>query len=521
MIVNQILPQSASGILLCIVTCIILKAAINKFGGGLNAIPGPQLAGFSDLWRLFIVWGRRPELTHIKLHEKYGKIVRLGPRTVSVSDPQAIKVIYGLNSGFVKSDFYPVQQTTTKGTPLQSMFNTTDNKFHAKLRRAVSNAYAMSTLVNFEPLVDSTSAEFLKQLKERYANRSGDAGECDLGKWLQFYAFDVIGELTYSKRLGFVDNGIDVDHIIGNLERLLSYVSVVGQMPFLDKLLLKNPLRFWFKIGNSTSPVVTFAKKQMANRVSVDEKSVESTSNQGPARKDFLSRFNEAHIKDPIFISQDRVLALTVANMFAGSDTTAITLRAIFYYLLKDPPKMEKLIAELVTQNQAGGFTRDDALVRWDEVRDLPYLGAVINEALRCHPAAGLTLERVVPPQGIEVAGHHLPGGTIVGCSAWVIHRDEGIFGPDATEFRPERWIDATAEQQAKMKNALFSFGAGSRTCIGKNISLLEMYKLVPAMIRTFKIELVNPDSSWTLHNAWFVKQSGFVVRLTERNTIL
>jgi hypothetical protein len=108
------------------------------------------------------------------------------------------------------------------------MFNTTDEKFHAKLRRSVSNAYAMSTLVTFEPLVDSTSEEFLKQLKLRYANKPGEGGICDLGVWLQFYAFDVIGELTYSKRLGFVDLGTEVDNIIGNLERLLNYVSVVS-----------------------------------------------------------------------------------------------------------------------------------------------------------------------------------------------------------------------------------------------------------------------------------------------------
>ncbi|KPM42947.1 hypothetical protein AK830_g3621 [Neonectria ditissima] len=505
MIVNQVIPQSTGGVLLCIVAFLVIKAAINRFGGGLNQIPGPRLAGLTDFWRLFVVWGRRPELVHIQLHERYGDIVRLGPRTVSVGDPQAIKIIYGLNSGFVKSDFYPVQQTTANGTPLQSMFNTTDSKFHAKLRRAVSNAYAMSTLVNFEPLVDSTSTEFLKQLKERYADRNDDSGVCDLGKWLQFYAFDVIGELTYSKRLGFVDRGVDVDDIIGNLEWLLNYVAVVGQVPFLDQLLLKNPIRLWlskFKLGSSTSPVVEFAKKQMASRRVTDEEDGEKLLSKGPSRKDFLSRFTEASIKDPAFISKDRVLALTVANMFAGSDTTAITLRAIFYNLLRNPASMNKLLEELSGETKAGRFPSDEALVRWDQVRELPYLGAVINEALRCHPAAGLTLERVVPPQGMTVAGHHLPGGTIVGCSAWVIHRDESIFGPNAAEFRPERWIDATAEGQAKMKNTLFAFGAGSRTCIGKNISLLEMYKLVPAILRTFEIELVDPEVSWTLHNA-------------------
>lgn len=120
-----------------------------------------------------------------------------------------------------------MQQTIARGYPLQSLFNTTDEKFHARLRRAVSNAYAMSTLVNFEPLVDSTTNEFLKQLSHRYSDRQGPLGICDFGAWLQYYAFDVIGELTFSKRLGFLDRGIDVDRIIANLERLLDYVSIV------------------------------------------------------------------------------------------------------------------------------------------------------------------------------------------------------------------------------------------------------------------------------------------------------
>lgn len=107
------------------------------------------------------------------------------------------------------------------------MFNTDNDKYHARLRRSVSNAYAMSTLVTFEPFVDSTSAEFIRQLKLRFSDRTGGAGICDFGAWLQFYAFDVIGELTFSKRLGFVEKGVDIDNIIRDLESFLNYVSWV------------------------------------------------------------------------------------------------------------------------------------------------------------------------------------------------------------------------------------------------------------------------------------------------------
>lgn len=67
------------------------------------------------------------------------------------------------------------------------------------------------------------------------------------------------------------------------------------------------------------------------------------------------------------------------------------------------------------------------------------------------------------------------------------------------------------------MEATLFQFGAGARTCIGKNISLLEIYKLVPAFLRRFDIEFEDERKDWQLHNAWFVAQRGFEVRFRER----
>ncbi|KAI8654409.1 hypothetical protein NCS56_01398200 [Fusarium sp. Ph1] len=519
MILELLIPHSFGIATLWLLAGILLRLLVNKYGQGLNKIPGPWLAGFTDLWRLFIVRGRRAQEVHIELHKKYGPMVRLGPRAVSVADPEALKIIYSPSSGYSKSGFYPVQQALAKGNRLETMFNTANDRYHARLRRSVSNAYAMSTLVAFEPFVDSTSTEFLKQLKLRFADRPGDEGICDFGAWLQYYAFDVIGELTFSKRLGFVETGRDVDNIIRDLEGFLNYVSWIGQIPFLDRLFIKNPIKIWMaKNGllNSSAPVAEFAKKHVVERQREEE-----SGNSKTPRRDFLNRFKEARAKDPEFITEQLVLALTVANMFAGSDTTGITMRAVFYYLLRDPSKMDKLLDELARESKAGRFSREDGLAQWEEVRDLPYLSAVINEALRCHPAVGLTMERIVPPSGVTIAGHFLPGGTIAGCSAWVIHQNAEVFGSDAADFRPERWIDATPEQRRRMSNCLFSFGAGARTCIGKNISLLELYKLVPTILRRFELELVSPETPWKLHNAWFVRQAGFNVRLKERDEII
>ena len=76
--------------------------AKNRFTRGLNKYPGPFLASITDWWRFWIVYKRRPEVEHIKLHAKHGDVVRLGPNDLSFANPQALKDIYGLNKGFVK-----------------------------------------------------------------------------------------------------------------------------------------------------------------------------------------------------------------------------------------------------------------------------------------------------------------------------------------------------------------------------------------------------------------------------------
>ena len=82
----------------------------------------------------------------------------------------------------------------------------------------------MSTLVSFEPLVDSTSQAFLEKTQERFCN----TGEiCNFGQWLQFYAFDVVGEISWSKRLGFIDTGEDIDNIIADIDDFHHYSSAV------------------------------------------------------------------------------------------------------------------------------------------------------------------------------------------------------------------------------------------------------------------------------------------------------
>lgn len=74
----------------------------NKFGQGLNKVPGPWIAGFTNLYRLQRVLTGKAHLYDIRLHRKYGSVVRLGPNFVSIGDPQAISTIYGITASLPK-----------------------------------------------------------------------------------------------------------------------------------------------------------------------------------------------------------------------------------------------------------------------------------------------------------------------------------------------------------------------------------------------------------------------------------
>ncbi|ETI25581.1 hypothetical protein G647_02355 [Cladophialophora carrionii CBS 160.54] len=131
------------------------------------------------------------------------------------------------------------------------------------------------------------------------------------------------------------------------------------------------------------------------------------------------------------------------------------------------------------------------------------------------HPSVGLTLPRLMPPGGLQFNGKYVPEGYRVGINAAVIHFDRKVFGDDAHQFRPESWLDPAAA--ANMDRYMFQFGYGTRTCIGKNISLAEMHKLVPTVLTKLDIEWKDPGRNWSTKNHWFVKQTGINVRLKMR----
>ncbi|KAF3402541.1 Cytochrome P450 momooxygenase gsfF [Talaromyces pinophilus] len=460
------------GLLTTVVILVILP-----FRDPLASVPGPFWARWSPAWMVYHALKGDMHREMIQLHDKYGSIVRTGPYEVSIADPDAIQLIYGAGASCKKSDWYSVWQGRRKF----DLFAERDANVHSTNRRFVNSIYSFSGLLEFEPYLDNVLSVFLSRLSQM------DTQRIDMGYWAQLFAFDVIGELTFSKRFGFIDEGTDKGTFV-HIDGALQSAAWIGQVPWL--YWVHDWLSPWIgnhlKITNRHGLLREISAREVSQRNSVPS-----------SHPDMLDKFMDVHRNHPGQFDIAAVMSMAASNIFAGSDTTAISIGAILYYLCKYPQHKEKLMEEIFAEADAGRIGRTN--VPYKVARDMPYLQACIQEGLRCHPAVGMSLPRVVPPGGLAVNGVHIPGGIVAGTNPWVIHRNKEIFGDDADVFRPDRCVQ---ELSSATERFSFAFGAGSRTCIGKSLSLLEISKLLPCLLLEYDIEFADPTAQIE-ENCW------------------
>ncbi|KAL9567270.1 hypothetical protein ACKAV7_008512 [Fusarium commune] len=202
------------------------------FRAGLRDIPGPWLARYTALYRLSLVYRGDSPRQYELLHEKYGPIVRTGPNHVSTSDPAMIPVIYGIGKNFqkIETPFYTTMSLMYQGRRMDSMFTERKPNVHKTLKGSVAQVFSMTNMRNFEVYADECSAIFLDAMRDLEGQR------LDLADWLQWYAFDVIGSITFQRRFGFLERRHDVDEMISKINHGLEFVKNIGQSEWLVAL---------------------------------------------------------------------------------------------------------------------------------------------------------------------------------------------------------------------------------------------------------------------------------------------
>lgn len=213
-------------------------------------------------------------------------------------------------------------------------------------------------------------------------------------------------------------------------------------------------------------------------------------------------------------LSQKEASGEALLQVVAGTDTTATGLKTIMLHVMTRPEIYRTLQTEIEE-----GLSQEliSSPVKDAEARRLPFLQAVIKEGLRIRSPAGGAFFKTVPRGGDVLGGVFLPGGTEVGVSHLSFLHSKQIFGADAEVFRPERWLEADAEQLGKMNSVVdLIFHSGKYQCLGKSVALMEYNKIFVELFKTFEFSVVNAESPAHITNA--VSTFKLNVRLTTKN---
>ncbi|KAG8526270.1 uncharacterized protein KY384_000263 [Bacidia gigantensis] len=227
-----------------------------------------------------------------------------------------------------------------------------------------------------------------------------------------------------------------------------------------------------------------YVERVIENAIADEESShnpSSDTKNEGPQRDTFLSEIVKATQDRP------RLCAEFLNILLAGRDTTESFLSSIFFTLSQRPDIFSKLQHEI----DSSGIPMAPS---FSQLKSLPYLRAILNEAQRLYPSAPENDRQAITDTVLPLGGgpnQKLPvfvkKGTTMHWSTFALHRRKDLYGDDAAEFRPERWLDGPdGEKGLRVSWEYIPFNGGPRVCIGQQFALMEVSYLTVRLVREF-----------------------------------
>ncbi|KAJ5820379.1 hypothetical protein N7474_005970 [Penicillium riverlandense] len=477
---------------LILVGVVVARVLFRRYATSIRDIPGPFWGSFSSLWVVYQLWKGHLEAEAIKLHKKHGYFVRIRDNEVSVSHPDAVRQL--LHANLAKGPWYAI--FSFPDYHYVNQMSELDPQRHLEKNRNVASGYTLSNIIQSEPYVDAVFELLIKHVDEHC-----DSGTpIEFNDWFTYFAFDVVGEVTFSKSFGFVKTGTDVRNAIANTRALALYVSVMGHYTWFHNLTLGSPLLS--RLGIQPSSHIFDTCLAAINMRKENPK----------VRKDMMQQWLDTRAKYPDRMAENEIFAAAVLNVGAGSDTVSATTQSLFYWLLRYPQHLRRLREELDTAQARGELS---PVVQYNEAKKLPFLQACMKENYRFHSIVPSPLPRVVPKGGITIGGRYFPEGVILSVNPWVYHRNPTLFGEDCDTFNPDRWLQGDTQ---RMDSFLIHWGAGYRQCVGRNLAHFEISKLAATLIRDFEFEQVDPKKEWEWKNHFSILPWGWPCKIRRRS---
>ncbi|KAG6382154.1 cytochrome P450 [Boletus reticuloceps] len=206
-------------------------------------------------------------------------------------------------------------------------------------------------------------------------------------------------------------------------------------------------------------------------------------------------------------LSDEELLAQMRTLLVAGYETTANALSWILLELARNP-KVQSRLRDEIRKTEATIRARGEQQLIMSDLEAMPYLSAVIKEGLRFHPPSPLSLrmaghDDVLPlskplltESGDMINEILVPKGTEIVISICAYNRDRDLWGEDAHEFNPDRWLDGTTDDKKLpgigMYSNLLTFYSGTQGCIGWRFAVIEMQALLSTLVGKFEFAMTD-----------------------------
>ena len=320
----------------------------------------------------------------MKLHAKYGVVVRVLPDELSFIGSSAWQDIYTTRPQLPKPTFGVLE--TPNGIP--SMGTIPDPENHGRQRKIVSHAFSDRALLSQEYILQKYSDLLIKRLRDQPNLQDGSLDICS---WYNFTTFDVLGDLCFGESFHCLETAENHPWVAAIFKgvKAAQLLTVFQHFPPMSTI-VKRCLPQW--VHDEAQKSFTFTRERVDKRIA-------SQSD----RPDFMKYILQNNYSGGL--SREQLDSTTTLLVLAGSETSATTLTTATYFALKNPPVMRRLVQEV---RQAFKSQGDITIAA---VSDLPYLHAVFQEALRMHPTGPISVPRQVDRPDVEVCGMAVPQG--------------------------------------------------------------------------------------------------------------
>ena len=395
----------------------------------------------------------------MKLHAKYGMVVRVLPDELSFIGPTAWQDIYTARPQLPK----PIIGTLESPNGVRPVVTIPDAENHGRQRKIISHAFSDRALLSQEYILQKYSDLLIARLKDQCKLQD----DClDICSWYNYTTFDVLGDLCFGESFGCLETAENHPWIASIFigVKVAQLFTVFHHFPPLNSIV---KLCLPQSVHDESQKSYTFTRERVDKRIA-------SNSD----RPDFMKYILQNNYSGGM--SREEVDSTTTLLVLAGSETSATTLTSATYFALKNPTVMTRLMREI----RDAFKSQEDITIA--AVTNLPYLHAVIQEALRMHPTNPISLPRVVDRPDVVVCGMTIPQGVStslsdipeccfrssfqvrIGVSPKTAFRSPSNFVEPDT-FIPERWLSDADPRFAQDNKEVFEpFMVGPRNCIGK-----------------------------------------------------